>query len=242
MRTDVIDLRDFYATPLGRTARGLIRRKIADIWPDTHQLSMVGYGYATPYLHLFDHQAERVIALMPEKQGVLRWPGIGHNRVGLTYSNSWPLPDRSTDRVLIIHGLEFAEPPHSILREAWRVLSDGGRLLVIAANRRGIWARLDFTPFGWGQPYSHAQLHRSLRESLFTPTQTREALFIPPFQSPLIRAAALAWEKIGQSWLRQFAGVVLVEASKQIHAPHTFPEPRRSGPVLVRPSVRATGR
>ena len=241
MHTDVIDLRDFYATPLGRTARGLIRKKIGALWPHTRQLSIIGYGYAIPYLQPFDHQAERVIALMPEKQGVLRWPGMGQNRVGLTCADSWPLPDRSVDRVLIIHGLEFAEPPHSILREAWRVLSDGGRLLVVVANRRGIWARVDFTPFGWGQPYSHGQLHRSLRENLFTPTQTGEALFIPPLQSRLIRATAPAWEKIGQYWLGQFSGVVLMEAGKQIHAPHTFLEPRYSKPVLARSPVGTTG-
>ena len=35
MWSDVIDLRDFYDSSLGQTARRMIRRQIRDIWPDS---------------------------------------------------------------------------------------------------------------------------------------------------------------------------------------------------------------
>jgi alpha-ketoglutarate-dependent 2,4-dichlorophenoxyacetate dioxygenase len=46
-----------------------------------------------------------------------------------------------------------------------------GRLLLIVPNRRGIWARLDSTPFGHGRPYSRGQLERLLGDALFTPLE-----------------------------------------------------------------------
>ena len=55
-----------------------------------------------------------------------------------------------------------------MFKEIWRVLAGGGRLLVVAPNRRGIWARLDGTPFGSGQPNTMSQLSRLLRDELFT--------------------------------------------------------------------------
>ena len=30
-----------------------------------------------------------------------------------------------------------------MMRELWRVLADGGRMIVVAPNRRGLWARFD---------------------------------------------------------------------------------------------------
>ena len=58
---DVIDLRDFYGRPLGRVARGLIGRHIRVLWPNVKGLSVLGLGFATPYLGMFLGEAERVL-------------------------------------------------------------------------------------------------------------------------------------------------------------------------------------
>ena len=86
-------------------------------------------------------------------------------------------------------------------------------------NRRGIWARVDSTPFGHGQPYSAGQLSRLLRDNLFTPTATAPALFAPPLASRALPISARAWERAGRRWFERFAGVVLVEASKTLYVP-----------------------
>ena len=65
MWMDVVDLRDFYASDLGQMARRLIRRRIRAAWPDTHGLSVLGLGYAVPFLHPFRAESTRVIAAMP---------------------------------------------------------------------------------------------------------------------------------------------------------------------------------
>jgi SAM-dependent methyltransferase len=235
MHDDVVDLRDFYATSLGQAARRMIRRRLRLLWPDVGNLRVLGIGYTAPYLRLFQGEAERILALMPAAQGVIKWPGDGPNLVALADEAELPLPDNAIDRVLLIHALEGTEQVRNLLKEIWRVLAGGGRLLVVAPNRRGIWARLDRTPFGHGHPYTPAQLARLLRDERFTPERSAAALFMPPTGSRMILRSAAAWESVGERWFTRFAGVALLEASKQIYAP-VKPVPARAPrrrPVLA---------
>ncbi len=215
---DVIDLNGFYASRLGLVARRMIRRRVRALWPDVRGQSVLGLGYATPYLRPFRSEAERVIAVMPASQGVMPWPRDEARLVALADEAELPLPDGSIDRALLVHSVECSEELRPMLREVWRVLAGGGRLLVVAPNRRGIWARLERTPFGHGHPFSPPQLSRLLRESMFSPLQSASALYIPPSTSRAMLRFATAWEGLGDRWDLPFAGVVLVEASKQVYA------------------------
>jgi len=109
--------------------------------------------------------------------------------------------------------------PAELLRESWRVLAGGGRLLVVVPNRRGLWARMDNTPFGHGRPYSRPQIMQLLRETWFTPTGWSEALFVPPIARGWFLRFAPAWERTGSTIFAPFAGVHIVEASKQVYRP-----------------------
>ncbi|SRR5579885_2032022 len=225
MNADVVDLREFYASRLGQVACRMIRRRIRQVWPDVASLRVVGMGYATPYLRPFLSDAERVLAMMPSGQGVLPWPAEGPCRVALVEESELPLADYSIDRVLLVHSIEFSEELRPLLKEVWRVLGAGGRLLAIVPNRRGIWARVDRTPFGQGHPYTPSQLSRLLREEGFTPERNAAALFVPPTRSRVLLRSAPALERLGERWFTTFAGVAMVEATKQIYA--ATPQPRR---------------
>jgi SAM-dependent methyltransferase len=228
MAADVVDLRDFYRTPLGGVARRMIRQAIRRMWPDLHGLRLLGIGYPTPFLSAVSVETERTVALMPASLGVLAWPQEGANLAALADEGELPFADYSIDRVLLIHALETSERVGPMLKEVWRVLAGGGRLLIVVPNRRGIWARLDRTPFGSGRPYTMSQLSHLLREELFTPVGTGTALFLPPMKSRMILRSARAWERIGGRWFPTFAGVVIVEATKQIYAkPAAARPPRR---------------
>ena len=218
MWTDVVDLRAFYDRQTGQVARRMIRRRLREMWPDLKGQSLLGLGFATPYLRPFRGEAARTVAVMPAGQGVLHWPPEGPGVVSLADEGELPLPDLSMDRVLMVHAVENSEQLRRMLREVWRVMAGGGRLLVVTPNRRGIWARFERTPFGHGHPYSEAQLWRLLRENMFTPIRTEQALFVPPSNSRMILGAAGAWERMGARWFQPVAGVLLVEASKQIYA------------------------
>jgi SAM-dependent methyltransferase len=228
MASDVVDLRDFYRSALGQVARRMIRRAIQRVWPDLNGMRLLGIGYATPFLSALSSETERTLAVMPASLGVLRWPAEGRNLVSLAEEGELPFADYSLDRVVLVHALETSEETGALLKEIWRVLAGGGRVLIVAPNRRGIWARLDRTPFGSGRPYTMSQLSQLLRDEQFTPVGTDAALFIPPTTSRMMLRAAPAWERIGKRWFPTFAGVFLVEATKQIYAkPAATRAPRR---------------
>ncbi|HEY1735513.1 MAG TPA: class I SAM-dependent methyltransferase, partial [Methylovirgula sp.] len=189
--------------------------------------SIMGVGYATPYLDLFRGEALRTLAFMPAAQGVVNWPPSGLSSSALIETDIMPLPDSCIDRVLVVHALEVVEHPRDLLDEIWRILTPGGRVIAVAPRRAGLWARLDTTPFGYGQPYSRSQLRELMRDALFSPTYWTEALYAPPFQRQMFLRAAPLFESIGAKLALPGAGVTIVEATKQLYRP-----------VAVRRSVR----
>jgi SAM-dependent methyltransferase len=244
MPLDVVDLRSFYAAPLGRVARRCIGRIVRERWPSCAGLSVMGLGYATPYLGEFRAQAVRVIAFMPAEQGVVNWPSSGVSSSALVETALMPLPDASIDRIFLVHALETAEHPRELLAEIWRILTPGGRVIVVAPSRRGLWARLDTTPFGHGQPFSKSQLRELMRDTLFSPSHWSEVLYLPPFDRRIFLSCAPAFERIGRSLNLPGAGVFVVEATKQLYRPVGLRKLQRRGmprlePVLV-PGVGRT--
>jgi SAM-dependent methyltransferase len=214
---DVVDLRNFYSQQLGVVARRFVSHGIRARWRDTRALRVLGVGYPTPYLGLFREEAERCLAMMPATQGVIRWPSTRAALAALVEEDELPLTDSAVDRVLLVHALEMSADPVELLREAWRVLAAGGRLLAVVPNRRGLWARMDTTPFGQGRPYSRAQITQLLRDAWFTPTGWDEALYVPPIPRNWFLRSAVAWERTGAILSAPFAGVHIVEATKQVY-------------------------
>jgi SAM-dependent methyltransferase len=233
MSIDVVDLRNFYAHRLGTVARHFIGRGIRRHWDDTRGLRVLGIGYATPYLGVFRDEAERCLAFMPSTQGVVKWPTARPALAALVEENELPLPDSAVDRVLLVHALEMTQDAVVLLREVWRVLASGGKLLAVLPNRRGLWARMDTTPFGHGRPYSRSQITQLLRETWFTPVRWSEALYVPPIERGWFLRSAIAWERAGATISAPFAGVHIVEATKQVYrAIPARREKRRLVPAL----------
>src|ERR1700732_131941 len=84
-------------------------------------------------------------------------------------------------------------------------------------DRPGVWARTDTTPFAHGRPYSRSQITQLLREAWFTPTGWGEALHVPPVARGWFLRSATAWERVGPTIAAPFAGVHIVEATKQVY-------------------------
>jgi SAM-dependent methyltransferase len=224
MQLDVTDFIKFYDTGLGAVARQGIAPRLRQAWPETRGLTVLGLGYATPYLEAFQGEAGRVLALMLAGQGVVQWPDVGVGQVALAHETEIPLPDESVDRVLLVHALEHTEHIREMLREVWRIMPSSGRLIVVVPNRRGIWARLERTPFGHGHPYSPPQISRLLREAMFSPIATKTSLFMPPMKSRVMLRSAKAMENMGRVGLG-VGGVLVAEAAKQIYAITGTPAP-----------------
>jgi SAM-dependent methyltransferase len=237
MSLDVVDLRNFYAQRLGQVARRFVGRGIRARFADTRGLRVLGVGYPTPYLGLFREEAERCLAFMPAAQGVMKWPTERPGLAALADEFAFPLADAAVDRVLLVHSLEMSQEADTLLREVWRVLAAGGRVLAVVPNRRGLWARMDSTPFGHGRPYSRSQITQLLRETWFTPTGWSEALYVPPVARAWFLRSAVAWERAGSTISAPFAGVHIVEASKQVYRAIPVRRERRRLVPALRPAL-----
>jgi SAM-dependent methyltransferase len=219
---------DFYGTTRGAVAARLLRERLVALWPDLHGQSVLGIGFAAPYLRLWRGTAERCIAVTPAQMGATRWP-VGEPCLSCTAEeDALPFPDMSFDRVILVHGLEAAENARRLLREIWRVLKDDGRLLVVAPNRAGVWAYVERTPFGHGQPYSFGQLGRLLAASLYRVERRDTVLWLPPVGPRLMLRSADLFERAGRRLMPGMAGVIISEAVKDVYAAMPLkPVPRR---------------
>jgi hypothetical protein len=77
-------------------------------------------------------------------------------------------------------------------------------------------ARLDTTPFGHGRPYSRGQLERLLKDALFSPLEWTSALYMPPIDRQWLVRWSIGFERVGARLWPGFAGVIIVEARKEL--------------------------
>jgi SAM-dependent methyltransferase len=242
MTLDVVDMRAFYDSPLGKVTRRLVSRVVHSRWQGRFAgLGVLGVGYATPYLGDYMRDAQRVLAFMPATQGVVHWPQNGHSSSALVEPTMMPLPDGAIDRVLVVHALETTEHPQDFMEEVWRILAPGGRVIFVVPSRAGLWARLDTTPFGNGHPYSRGQLRGLLQECLFLPIYWGEALYVPPFERPWLLQSAPAFERIGGRFSLPGGGVHVVEATKQLYRPVSLRRAVRRAVLPLEPALEPVG-
>lgn len=233
MRRDVLELREFYASDLGRAARAMVERKLAEAWGDAAGQDVLAVGYATPFVQPIARTARRVVAAMPAQQGVEVWPAGGRNLAVLTPEDGLPFMNALFDRVLVVHGLEESADPVGFLREVWRVLAPSGKAIVTVASRNGLWANTERTPFGHGRPYSRSQLVELLREAELEPSGWTRALYVPPVG--WMARWAEGFEQAGSRLWPGFAGLLLMEAVKQTFA--VKPQGQRARARVARPAL-----
>lgn len=213
MYLDVVDLRGFYATPLGAMVARQLGGVVAPLLKADASTRILGFGFATPYLA--DVAGERVLAFMPAGQGVIDWPSTGGSATALVCEDSLPLPDSSIDTVLLVHALEMSSRPHALMAELRRILTGGGRLVIAVPNRQGAWASADISPFGFGQPYSRSQVRSLFAEVGFEAETWTTALHMPPIRRLPLLGTSSALDRIGRVVWPAFAGLIVVAAVKR---------------------------
>ncbi len=228
---DVADLREFYASPLGRSSAALIGSALQPALNMAAGQTVLGLGYATPYLRAVVPADAHVMAFMLARQGVTHWPRSGPVQSALVDEYDLPLLESTVDHVIMVHGLELADTPLDMLQEAWRVMAPQGKLYLVVPNRRGLWSASERTPFGFGRPFSRGQLASLLKEAQFSALSWRYALYTPPLSGRSVLHAARYLEKAGAYAVTRFAGVIVVEAMKQVYA---FSSGKRSRRLVPR--------
>jgi SAM-dependent methyltransferase len=217
MHLNTRKLADFYESPVGQIARRMIFRRLRMMTPARRPTSVLGFGFAVPYLRPLLTEAQRVVAMMPAQQGVVAWPS-GRPLSVLGEELSLPFADETFDMVIMVHGLEGAESARPLMRQIWRVMTPEGRLLLVVPNRASLWAQAERSPFAYGHPYLRGQLEMLLRESMFAPQRWESALYFPPAKSHRLIGNGAGWERVGRVLWPRFAGVHLVDSSKSLFA------------------------
>ena len=215
MRPDAHELKRFYRSPLGRAAARSIGVGLSRVWRPLPNERLAGLGYALPWLDVLGTRTERTLALMPAEQGARRWPTGGQSRTAIVSEADLPFPDAALDRMLLVHALEHSRDPVETLREAYRALAANGRIVVVVPHRRGVWARLDHTPFGTGRPWSRGQLTRALEDAEFAVADFNDALMFPPMPWAWALKAAPALDWAGRKAFSTFSGAIVAVGAKR---------------------------
>jgi SAM-dependent methyltransferase len=237
---NIIELRQFYASKLGKLVRRDLSRAIMRHFHNlpTHK-TMAGLGFAVPYLRQYLHYNASIIPVMFSHMGGMYWPSDEANSTVLAHENTLPFDDEKLDYVLLIHALEHSLHINNLMIEVARCLKPNGRALIIAPNRRGLWQFRSDNPFGSGNSFHEAQLKHRAELAGLSLVKTSSALFYPPSNNRFIQKIALLWEYAGLLLFPNLGGVVLMEFEKHIYAAIT--EPKKAHPfaskIAIKPQI-----
>ncbi len=219
-RPDVVSLKQFYASPLGSAVYTLLWKRLRALWPTARGETILGFGFAVPYLAEVSENIS--IICMPAAQGALYWPvntaQCGGNRVAMSHEAMLPFSDATFNRILVIHALEHSHHAGDFMKELWRVMIPGGRVIALVPNRMGFWSHSTSSPFGEGSPFSLGQMKDAFESAGFTHMRTASSLFMLPSQWRWNVRLAGIMELFGQLLCPLLGGVLLVEAEKQVYA------------------------
>jgi SAM-dependent methyltransferase len=132
-----------------------------------------------------------------------------------------PLKRNSLDVMILPHVLEFSADPHQVLREAERVLADGGTLVLCTFK--------PFSLFGlrhlfsikrqmpWqGRYFSHSRIKDWLALLNFEIIKTNNVVYVPPFSSANNLTRWAFMNKWGKRFWPRFSSVSIIVAKKRV--------------------------
>lgn len=129
-----------------------------------------------------------------------------------------PVRSASVDACLLAHCLDFSQDPHQVLREAERVLTDDGWLIVSGYNPASLVGLGHYVPF--------MRQHLPWSARMFTPARVTdwlqllgcEVMFDERFGFSFMgRQSRVAWwrESLGRDYCRSLASVYVIAARKR---------------------------
>jgi SAM-dependent methyltransferase len=130
---------EFFTTPLGRDLERaemeLLRQMLDDCFGA--RALLLGAGTDERVLDAL-HVQRRFVARIAAVEVDRRLP-VSPTQATVVDPCNLPFENDAFDVVVLFHGLDMAARPHQALREAARVLADGGRLIVTGFNPWSLW-------------------------------------------------------------------------------------------------------
>ncbi len=204
MYPDVVKLRRWYNSPLGKAATQVLKRQFSQLLPPQPQRVLV-LGYGLPLAALWQKENHQIYLGLPAQMGATWWPEGAENSTTLLWEHALPFADESFDHIICHHVLEFTASATGLLAEANRCLKPTGTLTVIAPNRMSPWSWREGTPLGRGHPFTAGQLCRLVENHDFQVINQGKCLYQWPLSSKKGRKIAPVLERMG-AYLWPWAG------------------------------------
>jgi SAM-dependent methyltransferase len=222
----MVELRQFYSSELGMALRRdvgrAIAKHVASLSPSS---TVVGLGFAAPYLRPYIEKKHHVISAMFSHIGAMYWPADGQNHSILCHESMLPFADETVDLMVLCHAVEHSIHVNNMLSEVYRCLKPRGKAVLIVPHRRGLWSARSNNPLGVGHPYHAAQLRHRAELAGLTVSRTSTALFYSPSHARLLLKTSLILEYLGLILAPMLGSVLIIETEKQLYA--AIPEPKK---------------
>jgi len=209
---------DFYKSLCGRLTSKIINQQIISLWPECHNMRVLMIGWPFPYISHFQKTATHVSVAIPhsdedKKKTIQNYLDPSCVCVDI---NNLPFEERSFDRIIMVHGCEYAYDLPQIFHDIERLLTDDGRLIAIVPNLSGIWRKNKSTPFSAGSAVTSNQLRWAMQHGGFAVEYFGHALSFPPTQNKRFLSLAAKWEGKGQYFTAFLCGTHIFEAHKNL--------------------------
>jgi SAM-dependent methyltransferase len=206
-------MREWYATQAGEHLLGDIRIRLDEWLPEMFGYHAVQIGCLALHLDLLaDSRIKHRVCVDIDPRAA----GLVADAAAL------PFDADCIDLIVLMHTLDFAAEPHSVLREVERILIPEGHLIVVGFNPwslYGLWRLILgwWNRFPWcGHFYSGARLKDWLTLLGFV-TETCDYLgFRPPIQRARLLQRLAPMERVGRSVFPMLGGVRLLVARKRV--------------------------
>ncbi|MDR1362406.1 MAG: class I SAM-dependent methyltransferase [Holosporaceae bacterium] len=133
--TDISSLNSFYETDTGKIIGSGIASCITNSLRHRHS-KVLALGFCADFFELI--QTSHLYYAIPRTYPLVHWPRIRPFKTMAVDEAALPFAPNSWDCILAVHFMEFTSFPSGFLREAFRTLRAGGKLVVVAVNGGGM--------------------------------------------------------------------------------------------------------
>jgi len=135
---------NWYKSSLGEFVDGVERKVVMDLTKPQKNEKVLDVGCGTGiYSLLFLNMGLKVTGI-DQSDSMLEKAGEKTNKINFIKADAYnlPFPNESFDLVVSVTMFEFLDYPQRAAREAYRVLSPGGRLVICVIGAKSTWAKL----------------------------------------------------------------------------------------------------
>lgn len=211
------DLRDWFNHGAGAVLRDAELEVTASILPNLFGYHIVQLGTVVSTEFLDTTRIAHTVLVAPQ-------PGQNDETALIAESDALPIAPDSIDVLLAPHSLEFSRDPHTVLREAERVLIGEGYIVIIGFNPWSLCglfrtvARWQGKPPWNGQFLSVTRIKDWLKLLGFEVEFLKKISYRPPIRSSRITTKLRFLEALGRTCWSAFGNVYIVVAKKRVAA------------------------